>query len=74
MLVDYETLVALLEKSDLPDQGLPARTGVNIRFQELKTPIILESAEFKTPDGRAVVLALNATGDVCAIAITKRID
>jgi len=70
MLIDYETLVALLEKSGLPDQGAPPSLGITIRFKELKSA--KGSKQFTTPDGRLVALALNAEGELCAIAMTGR--
>jgi hypothetical protein len=71
MLIDYETLVALLEKSGLPDQGAPPSMGITIRFKERKP--VDGSQRFTTPDGRLVALALNAEGELCAIGMTKRI-
>ncbi len=70
MLVDYNVLVALLEKSGLPDQGAPPSMGITIRFKEIKP--VEGSQRFTTPDGRFVGLALNAAGELCAIGIAGR--
>lgn len=68
MLIDYNVLVALLEKSGLPDQGAPPSIGITIRFKDIKP--VEGSRGFTTPEGGVVGLALNATGEVCAIGMT----
>ncbi len=69
MLIDYNVLVALLEKSGLPDQGAPPSMGITIRFKEIKP--IEGTQQFTTPEGGHVGLALNASGEVCAIGMTR---
>ena len=69
MILDYKTILELLDKSGLPDQGSPPRSALLIRFSRLET--VARKEEFVTPDGTIVALDVDKEGDLCAMEIIR---